>query len=98
LERTGYCIHLIRKNSAVISSLVCCGGVGWAGSPPACTWWLSAAARALLSPLYRDLLTSRGDLNWISGKLSLLKEWSGIGTGCPGQWWSHHPWRGSKNV
>jgi len=28
----------------------------------------------------------------------LLKEWSGIGTGCPGQWWSHHPWRCSKNV
>jgi len=23
---------------------------------------------------------------------------SGIGTGCPGQWWSHHPWRCSKNV
>jgi len=21
------------------------------------------------------------------------EEWSGIGTGCPGKWWSHHPWR-----
>jgi len=21
------------------------------------------------------------------------KEYSGIGTGCPGKWWSHHPWR-----
>jgi len=31
-------------------------------------------------------------------KNSLLKEWSGIGTGCPGKWWSHHRWRGSKNV
>jgi len=28
----------------------------------------------------------------------LWKEWSGIGTGCPGKWWSHHPWRCSKNV
>jgi len=31
-------------------------------------------------------------------KISLLQEWSGIGPGCPGQWWSPHPWRGSKNV
>jgi len=31
-------------------------------------------------------------------KNSLLKEWSGIGTGCPGKWWSPHPWSGSKNV
>jgi len=23
----------------------------------------------------------------------LLKERSGIGIGCPGKWWSHHPWR-----
>ena len=21
-----------------------------------------------------------------------------IGPGCPGQWWSPHPWRGSKTV
>jgi len=21
-----------------------------------------------------------------------------IGTGCPGKWWSEHPWRCSKNV
>jgi len=34
----------------------------------------------------------------ILGKFSFLKEWSGIGTGCPGKWWSHHPWRCSKNV
>ena len=37
-----------------------------------------------------------GGLGWILGKISLLKEWSGIGTGCPGKWWSHHPWRCSK--
>ena len=36
--------------------------------------------------------------DWILGKISLLREWSGIGTGCPGKWWSHHPWRCSKNV
>ena len=34
----------------------------------------------------------------ILGKISLRKEWSGIGTGCPGQWGSHHPWRRSKTV
>jgi len=27
---------------------------------------------------------TRGGLDWILGKISLLKEWSGIGTGCPG--------------
>jgi len=31
-------------------------------------------------------------------KISLLKEQWGIGTGCPGKWWSRHPWRCSKNV
>ena len=40
----------------------------------------------------------RGGSNWILGKISLLKEWSGIGTGCPVQWWSPHPWRCPKNV
>jgi len=40
----------------------------------------------------------REDLDWILGKTSLLKEWSDIGTGCPGQWWSPHPWKCSKNV
>jgi len=41
---------------------------------------------------------TRGGLDWILGKISLLKEWSDIGTGCPGRWWSHHPWRCSKTV
>jgi len=39
-----------------------------------------------------------GGLDWILGKMSLLAEWSGTGTGCPGQWGSPHPWRGSKPV
>ena len=39
-----------------------------------------------------------GGLDWILGKISLLEEWSGIGPGCPGRWWSPHPWGGSKNV
>jgi len=38
----------------------------------------------------------RGGLDWILGKISLLKEWSGIGIGCPGRWLSHHPWRSLK--
>jgi len=40
----------------------------------------------------------RGGLDWILRKISLLKAWSGIGTGCPVMWWSHHPWRCSKTV
>jgi len=39
-----------------------------------------------------------GYLEWILGKISFLKEWSDIGTGCPGKWWSPHPWRCSKEV
>ena len=39
-----------------------------------------------------------GGLDWIFRNISLLKERSVIGAGCPGKWWSHHPWRGSKNV
>lgn len=27
-------------------------------------------------------------LGWILGKISSLECWSGLGTGCPGQWWS----------
>lgn len=35
---------------------------------------------------------TRGGLCWILGKKNLsLKEWSGLGTGCPGQGWSDHP-------
>jgi len=33
----------------------------------------------------------RGGSDWILGKISLLKEWSGIGPGCPGQQWGPHP-------
>jgi len=39
----------------------------------------------------------RGGLDWILGKIYLLKEWSGIGIGCSGKWWSPHPWRGRKS-
>ncbi|KAK4832384.1 hypothetical protein QYF61_022239 [Mycteria americana] len=41
---------------------------------------------------------ARGGIDWILGKIYLLKGWSSIGTGCPERWWSHHPWRSSKNV
>ena len=38
----------------------------------------------------------RGGLDRRLGKISFLKEWSGVGPGCPGQWGSPRPWRGSK--
>jgi len=38
------------------------------------------------------------DLYWILGKISSLKEWLSIGTGCPVKWWSHHPWRYLKDM
>lgn len=29
---------------------------------------------------------------------TLYQVWSGIGTGCPKRWWSHHPWRHLRDV
>jgi len=34
---------------------------------------------------------TRGNSRWTSGNTS-PQEWSGAGMGCPGRWWSHHPW------
>ena len=41
---------------------------------------------------------ARGDLDWMLGKISLLKGWSSIGTGCSGKWLSHHSWRYLRGV
>ena len=43
------------------------------------------------------LSCTRGGSGLVLGKTS-QKEWWGIGTGCPGRWWSHCPWRCSRNV
>lgn len=51
--RSGYCTHLIRKNSAVISWLLAAGG--WAGSLPVIPRWLPAAAEVVLW-LHKNLL------------------------------------------
>jgi len=40
----------------------------------------------------------RGGLDWRLGKISSLQEWSGLGPGCPGRWWSPHPRRGSNTM
>ena len=53
------------------------------------------------SPLTLSSVASsciRGGLDWKLGEISLLREWSDIGPGCPGNWWSHRPWRGSKTM
>jgi len=43
-----------------------------------------------------DLKLRQGRFRLAIRKIFLLKEWSGIGTGCPGKWLSHCPWRCSK--
>jgi len=45
-----------------------------------------------------NLKLCRGRFRLDIWKIYLLKEWSGIGPGCPGKWWSPHPWRCLKNV
>jgi len=44
------------------------------------------------------LMSFLGDSGWTLGNTTSLKEWSGMGTGCPERWWSHWPWRCSRNV
>jgi len=41
---------------------------------------------------------ARGDSGWTSGKISSPKEWLGAGMGCQWRWWSHCPWKCTKNV
>ncbi|KAK4817088.1 hypothetical protein QYF61_027919 [Mycteria americana] len=41
---------------------------------------------------------TREGLDWMLGKISSLKGLSSIGTGFPGKWLSHHPWRYLKDV
>ncbi|KAK4818318.1 LOW QUALITY PROTEIN: hypothetical protein QYF61_010780, partial [Mycteria americana] len=41
---------------------------------------------------------ARGGLDWILGNFTSLKGLSSTGTGCPGKWLSHHPWRYLKDV
>ncbi|KAK4831339.1 hypothetical protein QYF61_017470 [Mycteria americana] len=43
------------------------------------------------------LTLHQGGLDWILGKISSPKGLSSIGTGCPGKWLSHHPWRYLKD-
>ena len=40
----------------------------------------------------------RGASSWILGRIYSQKEWWGIGTGCPGRWWSGHLQRYPRNV
>ena len=40
---------------------------------------------------------TREDAGWMLGEISLPKECSGTGTGCPGRQLGHHPWSCSIN-
>lgn len=39
-----------------------------------------------------------GGYVWILGKISSLKGLERVGTGCPGKWLIHHPWRFFKKM
>jgi len=40
----------------------------------------------------------RGGLEWILGKISLLKEFESIGAGCPEKWLSHRVFKKCVDV
>ena len=63
-----------------------------------CIRWVLVSSPRSLAIEQEEMASScaRGGLDWILGNISLLKEWSGIGTGCPGRWLSLHPWRHLK--
>jgi len=41
---------------------------------------------------------AREGSDWMLGNATSLKGWSGTGMGCPERWWSHWPWRCSRNI
>ena len=45
---------------------------------------------------WNGLKLRQGDSGWTLRKTP--KEWKGTGMGCPGRWWSHCPWRYSRNT
>lgn len=45
----------------------------------------------------QDRENGQGGSGWILGKVYSVQEWSGIGRGYPGQYWSACPWMCSKN-
>jgi len=50
--------------------------------------------RPFYDSMTRGLSCAQGCSGWILGKIFSLKEWWGIGTGCPGgMCCGHHPWR-----
>jgi len=59
-------------------------------------WGLCSQVTALGREVTASHCTRRGP-DWILGTIS-SQEWWCTGTGCPGRWWSHHPWRCSRNI
>ena len=47
---------------------------------------------------YKISNCTREGSGWTLGNITSLKEWSGTGMGCSERWWSHRPWRCSRNV
>ena len=45
-----------------------------------------------------DSSCARGGSDWILGKVSSPTGLLSTGTGCPGQWLRHHPWRCLEDV
>jgi len=59
---------------------------------------LSSQVTVTGQELIMALICVRGGSGWVLGKTTPQKERWGIGTGCPGTWWRHHPWRCSKTM
>ena len=63
------------------------------------SWRLASSLMWLVIGLEGMALScAMGGSGWTLGNTTYLKQWSGTGMGCPGRWWSHRPWRFSRNV
>ena len=61
-------------------------------------WEIKVSSDILVGWEVRALSCTRGGSVWILGRISSQKERWGSGTSCPGRWWSHCPWKCSRNM
>lgn len=65
---------------------------------PGCTWKIYRKGQCKWG--YEKIASrcTRGGLDWVLGGISSWEGWIGAGTGFPGKWWSHCPWKRIRDM